>query len=128
MNILALLAAIGVYLLFAVPFGLAVLGVGFAPEPQRTIGSYVILLAPLIPAGFVAGYLAKLRPFSVATSVAVIALLVFWALAPGPMPWFLIDNHSNVAIAAQGIYQALLYVIAASVGGWAGATIKRRRT
>jgi hypothetical protein len=127
-NILALLAALGVYLLLAVPFGLAVLGVGFAPEPQRTVGSYVILLAPLIPAGFVAGYFAKLRPVLVAASVAVVALLVFWALAPGPMPWFMVDDHSSIAVAAQGIYQALLYVLAASVGGWAGTTIRRRRT
>jgi hypothetical protein len=127
-NILAFSAAIGVYLLLAVPFGLAVLGVGFAPEPQRTIGSYIILLAPLVPAGFVGAYLAKLRPFSVAAAVAVFALLVFWVLAPGPMPWFMVNDHSNVAVAAQGIYQSLLYVVAASVGGWAGTTIRRRRT
>ncbi|MDB5873661.1 MAG: hypothetical protein JWQ07_3103 [Ramlibacter sp.] len=126
-NILALLAGLVVYVLFAVPFGLAVLGVGFAPEPQKTIGSYLILLAPLIPSGFVAAYLARTRPVLMAVAVAVIAVLVFWALAPGPMPWFLVEEHSAIAIGAQAAYQGLLYIGIASAAGWCALAMKRRR-
>jgi hypothetical protein len=126
-NFLALFAGLGVYVAFAVPFGLAVLGVGFAPEPQKTIGSYVILLAPLVPSGFIAAYLARARPVLMAVTVGVIAVFVFWALAPGPMPWFMVEEHSALVIVAQAAYQALLYVGVVSAAGWAAAAIKRRR-
>ena len=127
MNILAFLAGLVVYVIFAVPFGLAVLGVGFAPEPQKTIGSYVILLAPLVPAGFIAAYLARARPLLVAVAVGVIAVSVFWVLAPGPMPWFMVEDQSAFAIAAKAAYQALLYVGVASAAGWGASAMKRRR-
>lgn len=127
MNILALLAGLGVYVVFAVPFGLAALGVGFAPEPQKTIGSYVILLAPLVPSGFIAAYIARARPVLMAVAVGVIAVSVFWALAPGPMPWFMVEEHSAFVIAAQAAYQSLLYVGVASAAGWGAAAMKRRR-
>lgn len=127
MNIIALLAGLGLCVIFAVPFGLMVLGVGFAPEPQKTIGSYVMLLAPLVPSGFIAAYLARGRPVLVATAVGVIAVSVFWALAPGPMPWFLVEEHSVITIGAQAAYQALLYVGVASAAGWGASAMKRRR-
>ena len=125
MNILAFLAGLGAYVVFAVPFGLAVFGVGFAPEPQKTIGSYVIVLAPLVPAGLVAGFLARSSPVPTAAAVAFIALLVFWALAPGPMPWLMPAEHTNL-VAAQGAYQARLYIGLGSAAGWAGAAMNRR--
>lgn len=127
MNILSVIAGLGVYVIFAVPIGLAALGVGFAPEPQKTIGSYVILLAPLVPSCFITAYLARARPVLMAVAVGVIAVSVFWALALGPMPWFMVEEHSAFAIAAQAAYQALLYVGVASVAGWSAVAMKQRR-
>jgi hypothetical protein len=86
-----------------------------------------MLLAPLVPAGFIASYLARARPVLVAVAVGVIAVSVFWVLAPGPMPWFLVEEHSIITIGAQAAYQALLYVGVASAAGWGASAMKRRR-
>lgn len=127
MNLLAILAGLVVYIVFALPLGLGALGLGFSPEPQKMIGSYVILLAPLLPSGFVVAYLARKYQLVLAATVGLIAVIMFWVLAPGPMPWIMVEQNSAVAIAAQASYHAFLYVVVVIFGGWVAMVIKQRR-
>ena len=126
-NATALLAGVITYALFAILFGMMSLGVGFMPDPSRTIYGYVILLVPLVPAGFAVGYLARSHSLVLAAALALIALAVFLALAPGPMPFFLSEQSGPWVVVAQTTYQAALYLLVSVLAAWAGAKLRAAR-
>jgi len=126
MNTLAFLVGLVTYLAVGTVCGLMVLGVGFMPEPSRSIYGQLIVFGPFLPAGLVVGYLARTKALALAAAVALIAFAVFLMLAHHPIPYFLQNEAAPWVVAAQATYQTALYVGVCVLGAWLGSMARPR--
>jgi hypothetical protein len=120
MNIVAFLVGLVTYVVVGTMCGLMVLGVGFMPEPSRTIYGQLIIFGPFLPTGLVVGYIARTKAIAIAAAVALIAFAVFLMLAHRPIPYILQNEAAPWVVAAQATYQVALYVGVCVLGAWLG--------
>jgi hypothetical protein len=123
MNAIALLVGLITYAVLGLACGLMVLGVGFMPEPSRSVYGHIIVLAPLLISGLVVAFIAtsKSSAMALAALLALFAFAAFLALASGPIPYFFREQPEPWARYLQGSYQLSMYLATSLAGAWLGS-------